>query len=226
MVSRLTLSRTLQTPLLRACACAALLFVSATGASAQNGPPAAPFDTAGLGTGPGSTMGMLYERTFLNVDVLRLTLRFDDETAAEIADNIAVSEDSVVEAAIDSRHAVIRCAFLRDVELDQFLEGLRRNLERALIGGIIDQAAHDAILADVDVQYQPVAERGFRNGDIMWYRIRGDTLDIVLQTADGEELVRQQAAGPERRRATLAGFLAPGSSFREGLLESVEREAP
>lgn len=211
---------------LRACACAAALFLGIVpGASAQNGPPAAPFDTAGLGTGPGSTMGMLYERTFLKVDVLRLTLRFDDETAAEIAANITVGEDSVVEAAIDSRHAVIWCAFLRDVQLDQFLDGLRRNLERALDGGIIDQAAHDAILADVNVQYQPVAERGFRNGDIMWYRIRGDTLDIVLQTAEGEELVRQQAAGPERRRATLAGFLAPGSSFREGLLESLGRES-
>ncbi len=188
-------------------------------AAAQAPLPPAPFDTAGLGTGPWSTMSMLYERTILQVDVLRLQLRFGPEAAQAMEWAAGGSTDSIVAEAVDARNAVIRCLFLRDVTLDQFLSGLRKDLGKALESGVIDEAAHSAILADVAVQYQPIAERGFHDGDIMWYRIRGDTLDVVLQTPDGSEPVREQAVGPERRRATLAGFLAPGSHFRQGLLE-------
>jgi hypothetical protein len=203
-------------------AAAAFAFLAgSTPLLAQDPPQSAPVDTMGLGTGPWATMSMLYERTFLNVDVLRLTLRFGAESADAIELAAPEGESSLVAAAVDSRNAAVRVEFLRDVTLAQFLDGLERNLGRALDAGVIDQDAHDAIMADVSVQYDPIEERGFRNGDTMWYRIRGDALDIVLRTSEGEEPVREQATGPERRRATLAGFLAPGSSFREGLLKSL-----
>lgn len=193
---------------------------SATPAAAPGAP--APVDTAGLGAGPGSTMSMLYERTLLNIDVLRVSLRFGPDAAAAILAGLAVGPDSAALAAIDARRAVVRCVFERDVTLDQFLDGLARDLTAARESGAIGQVAFDRIMADVSVQYQPIAERGFRDGDAMWYGIAGDTLDVVLVSADGEELIRERAVGPERRRGTLAGFLAPRTHLREGLLKSLD----
>lgn len=185
----------------------------------------APVDTAGLGTGPGSTMSMLYERTFLDIDVLRIRLRFGPDAAREITAALAASRDSAALAAIDARRAVISCEFERDVTLDQFLNGLAKDLTAARESGAIGQVGFDRIMEDVNVQYRPIEERGFKDGDVMWYGIHGDTLDVVLVSADGEKLIRERAVGPERRRGTLAGFLAPDTHFREGLLKSLESES-
>ncbi|HSM08267.1 MAG TPA: hypothetical protein VLA33_04535, partial [Gemmatimonadota bacterium] len=64
-------------------------------------------------------------------------------------------------------------------------------------------------------------ERGIRSGDRMLQRVRGDTLRTVYEGADGEVLLDQVDVGPERRLAVLGGYFAPGSDFRQGLVESV-----
>jgi len=202
-----------------------------TSAGAQRTPPVAPpVDTAGLAHDrPGAVMEMLYERTFFNVDVLDLTLRFGPDAASELERVLESAppealEDSIALAALSATDVLVASRFLRGVSLAQFLDGLRESLDRAFDAGLISAEAHRAILMDVDVQYEPLREGGIRAGDVMWYRIKGDTLHLAFQRADGRVLVEERPVGPERRMGVLGGYLAPGSDFREGLIRSVLAE--
>jgi hypothetical protein len=213
-------------------ACAALgivaaVIVHATAAAQQSPAFGPPVDTAGLAHGrPGATMEVLYERTIFNVDVLRLALRFGNETAAELERILRSApsealEDSIAQTALAATDVLVTSRFLRNVSLDQFLDGLRDSLEDALRAGIISMEAHRAILADVDAQYAPLRGTGIQKGDVMWYRVKGDTLHVAFQRVDGQVPVEERSVGPERRLGLLGGYLAPGSDFREGLVRSL-----
>lgn len=201
------------------------LMAAPAGGQTPDGPP--PVDTTGLASGPFATMEMLYERTIFNVDVLRLTLHFGPETARELeavardrsgSDEL---EDELALTALRAREAMVRSRFLRDVSLDQFLDGLRESVGNARERGLISAREEEVILSETEEQYAPLRKRGIREGEIMWYRISGDTLDVAFQALDGEVLVRSRPVGPERRLAVLGGYLAPGSDFREELVRSL-----
>ena len=192
--------------------------------------PLVPIDTSGLADGRYASMEMLYERSFLRVDVMRLSLRFGRETADRL-ETFLVSrndggsgtdaQDTVADIALEAQDAIVHGVFLRSVSLPQFLKGLLSNLERARDAGVVSDEEFRAIEADVRVQYLPLEVRGLRPGDGMWYRIRGDSLHVVTQGANGEVLIEERAVGSERRRAVLGGYLAPGSDFRKGLTRSL-----
>lgn len=207
-------------PELRALCCLAALACAPARVSAQ-----APVDTAGLAEGPYAGMSMLYERTFLQVDVLRLWMRFGPETSRELEElaRAGAGEARLAEAAMASRNALIHSRFLRHVSLDQFLEGVHDNLDLVERAGLIDAAQHATIRTAVDTQYAVLIERGIREGDEQWYRVRGDTLDVVLRATTGEVLLSDRVVGPERRLAVLGGYLANGSDFRAKLVASLGR---
>lgn len=189
-----------------------------------------PVDTTGLASGPTATMEMLYERTIFRVDVMRLTLRFGPETAGELGRIAGGREyggpvaDSVARAAVGSRNVLVRSRFVRDVSFGQFMEGLRRNLGNARDAGFLSSEEYRTIMSDIESQYEPIRGRGIRDGETMWYRVRGDTLHVALQTLDGSVLIDRRPVGPERRRAVLGGYLAPESDFREELIRSLFRD--
>jgi hypothetical protein len=186
----------------------------------------APIDTSGLGSGRYATMEMLFERTFLRVDVMRLTLRFDPPTEEALqtlieGQNGAATADAVANIALESTDVMVRGVFLRNVSLSQFLDGLLTNLKNARKAGLVTEEEYRKVEDDVNVQYEPLRERGLHNGDTMWYRVSGDSLHVVVEASDGEILIESRAVGPERRRSVLGGYLAPGSEFRGGLIGSV-----
>ncbi len=210
---------------LRAWPCTLVVLLAPLCASAQQ---AVPVDTTGLGSGAGATMHMLYERTIFRVDVLDLTLRFGPEAAQRLSDVLSSSDgrrsdDALANTALDARQVLARVVFRRDVRLGQFLDGLESNLRAARSAGIVSAGEFDTIMRDVRAQYESLRERGFRDRDTMWYRVRGDSLHVVVQSADGAILLDERVIGPERRRSVLGGYLAPGSDFRKGLLESIQR---
>lgn len=195
----------------------------------QTGEPAPPVDTTGLAEDPWATMEMLYERTIFNVDIFRLYLTFGTETTDRLRDMAAGREysdalaDSLADAALRSRNVLVRTRFLRDVGLDQFLDGLRDNLRNARKQGLLTLEEEETIIRESTEQYAPLADRGIREGETMWYRIRGDSLHVAFQTRDGSVPVEERPVGPERRLAVMAGYLAPGSDFREKLVRSLFR---
>lgn len=187
----------------------------------------APVDTTGVGDGAFARMGMLYERTIFNVDVLRLDLEFGPETTATFSDLVRDRSyddevaDRVVEAALQARDVLVRSRFLRDVSLDQFMDGLRDNLENAREQGLLTADEEATIARETREQYAVLADRGIRKGETMWYRIRGDSLHVAFETLEGEILIEDHPVGPERRMAVLGGYLAPGSDFRDKLVRSL-----
>ncbi len=186
-----------------------------------------PVDASGLASGPYASMEMLYERTFFRVDVLRLTLRFGAQTASELerlidgqswSDELA---ESVVQAAVESRNVLVRSTFLRDISIEQLLDGIRDNMDHARDAGFLSSVEHRSLLVEIAAQYEPLRDRGIKDGDTTWYRVRGDTLHVVVQALDGSLLIDRQQEGSEHRRAVLGGYLAPGSDFREDLVRSL-----
>lgn len=191
---------------------------------------AVPVDTAGLAQGPFATMAMLYERTIFNVDILQLEVGFDTETARTFSSLIegqsyddALAQE-IVEAALVAPDVMVRTRFLRDVSLDQFLDGMRDNLRNARENGYLTQDEESLIARETAAGYATLEGRGIREGETMWYRIRGDTLHVAFVGLDGEILVEDRPVGPERRMAVLGGYLAQGSDFREDLIRSLFQE--
>lgn len=68
-----------------------------------------------------------------------------------------------------------------------------------------------------------IAAAAVRSQDA-WVRmefVRGDTLISGYRSRAGEMLLEQTDIGPERRLAVLGSYFVPGSTFREGSLDSL-----
>lgn len=174
---------------------------------------------------------MLLEKTIFQVDVLRLDVRLGPEATVRLdslidarrgdATSSGDLSDSVAAIALEARDALTSLEFLRDVGLDRFLEGIRDNLRRAEEGGLITRDEFEGISDALPGWYDFLRDRGIRSGDRMLQRIRGDTLRTVYISAAGDTLLDQADTGSHRRLAVLGGYFAPGSDFREGLVESL-----
>lgn len=200
------------------------------GVDAEPPPDTLRLDTASLATGPYARMEGLLERTIFQVDVLTLTLRVGPETAGrleELAAGRQYSEargDSAAALVLEARDVYARMRFHRDVSLEQLLDGIRDNMDRALDAGIIGAAGHGSIADSLGRWYAPLRERGVREEDAMIYRIRGDSLRVVYRSRDGRILLDQLRIGPAHRLSVLGGYFAPGADLRDDLLHSLFRE--
>lgn len=180
--------------------------------------------------GPYVDMRMLFEKTIFKVDVLTLHIRLNEADAREIerlvrgrrySDQLA---DSVADVAIESRDVWARIRFERNVSLGQFLDGTEDNLEKVHKAGIIDESDYDLISKGMPIWYAFLEERGILDEDLMYYRIRGDTLRTQYVGVEGKVLLDQTDVGPERRLAVLGSYFVHGSDFRKGLIKSLFSE--
>lgn len=190
-------------------------------------PSTPPMEPAALATGPYAEMGMLLEKSVFDVDVLRLRVRFGTETAARLralAEGRSYSKglaSSVAAAALDSRELWARVRFLRGFGFDRLLEGIRDNLARARDAGMIEPATFRRAVEALPEWYGFLEGRGIRGGDVMQFRIRGDTVRTVFRTAGGELLADRTNVDAVERVSIPARYFAPGSDFREGLIRSL-----
>jgi hypothetical protein len=187
-----------------------------------DGPAAVPRPTAS----PSVIMSTLLEKTIFRVDVLQLEVWLGPRTARRLAPLLPVAPgttaaDSAASIAIHGRDAWARLVFRRDIGLDRFLKGVRRNLERARRAGIVDDGTYQAVSSGLPRWFAPLAERGIEDGDRLFYRIREDTLRTVFQERDGRIAIDQTDVGAGRRLTVLGGFLVEGSDFRRGLIASL-----
>ncbi len=184
-------------------------------------------DTASLSSGPYSQATALLEKTLFRIDVARLRVRFGSETADALESLLAGGEASeertraAVALAVQSRDAWAGLSFLWGTDFRRFLEGIRDGVETAFAAGLLDASFAQRLSDSLPAWYSPLEERGIRDGDLMMYRIQGDTLRTVFVTVDGQVLVDHTDVGPQARLAVLGGFLEPGSDFRAGLLSSL-----
>lgn len=208
-------------------AAAALIVVAFTGAPLRG--QSAPVDTTDLGTGPYARMHMLLEKTLFKVDVLTLDVRFGLRETSRIEALLGdgkgtageLLRDSVASVALDARDVWALIEFQRNVGLDQFLDGITDNLRQATKAGVITVQNYRSISTDLPRWYAFLEQRGIHRGDRMYYRIRNDSLHTVYLGSDGETLLDQIDVGPERRLSVLGGYFAPGSVFRDKLVDSL-----
>lgn len=175
---------------------------------------------------PTVTLRTLYERTIFKVDVLTLELRLAGPEAARIREltegkkRTDAREDSVARLAMRARHAWALMHFRRGVSLDQFLDGIEKNLWRAQKAGLLDSATVREISAGLPGRYAFLKDRGLKKGDEQVYTIRGDTLRVVYREVGGDVALDTTYVGPERRLSVLGGYLAKDADFRKGLVKS------
>jgi hypothetical protein len=184
-------------------------------------------DTLAFPSGRHAEMQTLLERTIFRVDVLTLRVRYDSNTAQSVrrlnrrSMSEKAFEDSVALAVIGSEDLLAEIVFLREISLDQFLDGIDEDMAMAARAGFLSDSVHRAVMAGLPASFAFLRERRIRKGDRISYRLHGNTLRTAYRDATGTVLLDQVDRGRERRMSVIATFLAPGSSFRSGLLESL-----
>lgn len=170
---------------------------------------------------------MLYEATIFKVDVLTLEVRLGEEDALdieELADGRKYSDelaDSIAHIATNSRDAWVLLKFERNTGFGRFLGGADKNTKKARDAGIIDSTTYEFVSKGMPVWYAFLEERGVKDGDEIYYRIRGDTLQIEFYGIEGELFLEYREVGPQHRLSVLGSYFVRGSDFRKGLIKSL-----
>ena len=187
------------------------------------------FDLGSLDTGPFSRMSTLYETRFLffNIDVLSLEIRFGSEVAEKVKSFVQSGEepsqiaDSIADTAMHAQDAFVQIRFLRDISLKRFIQEARQSTKLVREAGVIDDPTYEHISENLPIWYASLAKRGIKEGDEMFYRIRGESLRTVYRGVDEAIYVDQEDTGRRASLALLGGYFVAKSEFRKGLLQSL-----
>ena len=187
------------------------------------------FDLGSLDTGPFARMSTLYEKSFLflKVDVLNVEVRFGSEVAEKVksfvqsGDEPSKFADSIADTAIHAQDAFVHIRFLRNIRLKRFIQEARESTKLVREAGIIDNPSYEHISKNLPIWYGSLAKRGIREGDEMFYRIRGESLRAVFRGVDGTIYVDLEDKGSLFSLAVLGGYFVEKSKFRKGLLQSL-----
>ncbi len=209
----------------RAKLAAAVIVLAIPGASLAG--QTAPVDTTSLSDAPHGRMRMLWEKTIFQVDVLTLDVRFGNATARRIGELVRGRElssalaDTIADVAAHATDVWARIRFERNVSLNRFVDGVRDNAAAARDAGLITDPEFAEIYDGLPQWYAFLADTGIKDGDEMFYRIRGDTLRTIYRTVQGETRLDRTDFGSFRRLAVMGGYFAPKAEFRKGLIASL-----
>lgn len=185
-------------------------------------------DAAPPASDPYGHMQMKYERTWFHVDVARVDVWVDDTTRdrfRQLAAGQRYSEqvaERIARAALDADSVDVRVQFLRRAALGEFLDAARDNLARARDAGYISSDTYATAWQNVRRDFARFRERGFKKGDRLIYRARPGSLQTIVMA--GERVLLDVTIRDDKaRRAMIASYFAPGSDFRQGLIEDLFR---
>ena len=173
------------------------------------------------------SMTLVESLLFARVDVLDLEVHFGVETAnrlESLADGRALTTplaNSIADIATQSRDANIRLRFLRDIDLDRFIDRACRNTRKVYEAKLINKDTYEEIARSLPIWYSSLQERGIKKDDLMLYRVQGDGLRTIFRGNDGKVYVDQRGQGEERRLAILGSYFVPKSEFRDHLIRSL-----
>ena len=175
-----------------------------------------------------SAMHMLLEKTILKVDVLTVDVRLGKAVQGRMAEVVKGKKPSaelyanIAKVAIGADDALVQLKFLRDVGLDKWIDVVRENLQQARDAKLISPGLQKRISNGLPKWFAALRERGYLEGDRLFYRVRGDSLRTVVVSAKGEILVDRMDKGKEEASVVMASYYAPGSDFREPLVHSLK----
>jgi len=205
----------------------AMICLASSGTSSLAHAQQPPIRTDDLGQGRYARMSGLVEKTIFAVDVFRVSMRFDQATAQDLERIVRSTGDEerrasrIADRAYRASNAYVRVVFARDIDFDQFVGGVRENLQKARTAGMIAGATYQTVSRDLPRWFAFLEKRGIREGDQLIYRAEKDQLRTVYLDKAGKTLLDQTDRGPQPSRTMLAGYFAPGTDSRQALVQSL-----
>jgi hypothetical protein len=199
------------------------------GASAA-GVPA--LDAPGLARGPYSSMHMIVEKTFLNLDVAEIDVRTSARLQSALADVAAgkaysdALEAQLVKVLLEADHLVIQVKFLRDASFSRWLDAAQESLVKVARSGLVPADECKRVSSSLGQWFKAFEKDGFHKGDRFVYDVRPGLLRTVAVTAAGKPIVDRTGRDELSSRVLLATYFAPGSDYRTPLVKSLLARAP
>jgi hypothetical protein len=173
-------------------------------------------------------MHMLLEKTIFNVDVLTVDVRVGKQVHRRLVDVIGTNKqysemlgERLAKVALDADDALLEVGYLRDISFKQWMEGVIENLDRAEAGKLITKEVRQRVQARVPVAFAAIKERGYERGDRLLYRVRADSVRMVVVSETGKIYVDTTDVDKNAPRVVMASYFAPKGDFREPLLRSL-----
>lgn len=172
-------------------------------------------------------LDFLLERTLLKIDVVRLRLDVDQETALGVAaivdagDRSRNREDAVAALYIETRQADISLEFKMDLSFNRFIDSAADNSKRLVKAGVVEPPVAARLVDERRERFAFLADTGIREGDLFLYTLRGDTVSTRFIDAEGHTRLDFVRIGPEFCHALMGTYFVPGSNFRDGLMDLV-----
>ena len=98
---------------------------------------------------------------------------------------------------------------------------MRDNLAQARKASLISREVETRIGENLPHSYASLKDRGYEEGDRLYYSVTPDSVHIILTDSDGKVLLERVDNDREDRNVVLATYFAPGGDFREPLLRSL-----
>jgi len=191
------------------------------------GAPLPSLSSTDLAHGSYSSMHMLLEKTFLNIDVLTVDVRFGKQAQGRLVQLASGKKYSpalsrqVADVAINADDALVQLRFVRDVSLDQWMDGVFDNLDQAQSARLITAKVNQRVRKRLPIAFAALRDRGYEEGDRVLYRVRPDSLRTIVVSVEGKVYVDEVDGGNEAPHVVMASYFAPESDFREPLLRSL-----
>ena len=183
------------------------------------------------GGAPGTTamgeMSALLEVTIFNIDVLTLTVRTDSASAMALRGLASRIEDrdeladSVAQVMLAAPRLWARQIFHRGVSLGRLVGGMSESSKQAVAAGFITPEYHAEFTEALPTLFGFLEEDGAAEGDEIFFSVEGDVVRTEYRTVDGAILLSERREDAQARRGSIPSFFAPGSRFRERLVESL-----
>ena len=175
-----------------------------------------------------SGMHMLLEKTVLKVDVLTVDVRVGKAVHRRFVEVIGKNKqyseglgERLAEVALGADDALVQVRYLRNITFAQWMEGVLENLERAEAAQLITPEVRRRVQTRLPVLFAALKERGYQTGDRLFYRVRGDSVRMVVVGEKGTIHLDKIDAGKEPPHVVMASYFAPKGDFREPLLRSL-----
>jgi hypothetical protein len=184
-------------------------------------------ETPDLARGPFSSMRMVLEKTFLNLDVVRVEVRVGPRVQSDFSKAASgrpysdALEGQLAQVALGADRVVMQVTFLRDVGWSRWLDAARESLEKASRSGLVSADQRRRVSDSLPLWFKAFEEDGYHKGDRLVYEVRPGTLRTVAVTVAGKVMVDRTDPGDVNVRVLLASYFAPGSDFRTPLLKSL-----
>lgn len=195
------------------------------------GTPGSAVLAAPLADPAGVTVHAVLRKTIFRFDVVALELWLGRATMREAAEALAndasadgrsgAARDELARVVASSRQARAVMVFQRNVSLHRFLAGVMKDMRGAREAGLLSGAGYEEVSAGLPVWLAPLRDDGLGRGDRFRQFVVGDTLRTVVERRGGEVVVDQTDVGTEHRQALLGSFVAPGSGFRDQILDEL-----